>query len=122
MQTETFTKALADQTRLRLLVLLVDAPELCVCEFTQALTLSQPKVSRHLAILREAGVLQDRRAGLWIYYRLHEKLSDWCINILQELQTASQSEAIFQADRERLSTAEKLNQSCSNSNSTRRLS
>ena len=114
MQTETFTKALADQTRLRLLALLTDFPELCVCEFTQALTLSQPKVSRHLAILREAGLLQDRRAGLWIYYRLHEELPAWCKTALQALREGSQKEAIFQADRERLSSAEKLNLNCNN--------
>ena len=114
MQTETFTKALADQTRLRLLVLLVDTPELCVCEFIQALKLSQPKISRHLAILRTAGILQDRRAGQWIYYRLHQQLPDWCKTALQALRDGSQSEAIFQLDQERLASAERLNTSCNN--------
>lgn len=113
MQTQAFTKTLADQTRLRLLVLLVDKPELCVCEFTQALELSQPKISRHLAILREANVLQDRRAGLWIYYRLHQDLPEWCTTILQALRQGSQDEAIYQQDLERLAAAEKLNQNCS---------
>ena len=112
MQTQTFTKALADQTRLRLLVLLVDKTELCVCEFTQALELSQPKISRHLAILREANLLQDRRAGLWIYYRLHQDLPAWCKTVLQALKEGSQDEAVFQQDSEHLSNAEKLNQNC----------
>ena len=122
MQTEIFTKALADQTRLRLLVLLVDSPELCVCEFTQALELSQPKISRHLAVLREAGVLQDRRSGLWIYYQLHKDLPNWCIITLQALLDGSKEEAIFQADRERLATSEKLNKNCNNTPSTSRIS
>jgi len=112
MQIEIFTKALADQTRLRLLSLLVDTPELCVCEFTQALALPQPKISRHLAILREAEILQDRRDGLWIYYRLHENLPNWCKTILQALREGSQNHAIFQADNERLANAKKLNQNC----------
>ena len=112
MQTEIFAKALADQTRLRLLTLLVDTTELCVCEFTQSLELSQPKISRHLAILRDAEVLQDRRAGLWVYYRLHEDLPVWCKTVLQALREGGQNEVIFQADRERLSVAEKVNQNC----------
>ncbi len=112
MHTETFTKALADQTRLRLLVLLVDHPELCVCEFTQALALSQPKISRHLAILRGAGLLQDRRAGLWVYYRLHEALPEWGHATLQALREGSKQEAIFQADHDRLAKSEKLSKHC----------
>ncbi len=112
MPIETFTKALADETRLRLLILLIEAPELCVCEFTQALALSQPKVSRHLAILREAGLLQDRREGLWVYYRLHKDLPEWARTMLQALYDGGSCEAVFQADRQRLASAVKLNQNC----------
>ena len=59
-------KACADATRLRILFLLA-VRELCVCEMMFALDLSQPKMSRHLALLREAGLVTDRRAGQWVY-------------------------------------------------------
>ena len=62
-------KALADDTRLRLVALLAHG-ELCVCHLHEALGLSQPNVSRHLAILRAAGIVEDRREGKWIHYRL----------------------------------------------------
>jgi ArsR family transcriptional regulator len=112
MLLETFTKALADQTRLRLLLLLANGRELCVCEFTQALELAQPKISRHLAILREASVLQDRKAGLWVYYCLHPELPPWAQEVLASLQSGSTNEAIFQLDQQRLSTAERQVASC----------
>ncbi len=62
-------KALSDETRLRILIIL-SRRELCVCEIERALSLSQAKVSRHLTVLRNAGLLLDRREGTWIYYRL----------------------------------------------------
>lgn len=81
---EQFFKILADQTRLRCLSLLVQEGELCVCELTHALDLSQPKISRHLAQLREHGILLDRRQGLWIYYRLHPSLAAWQQKIIAD--------------------------------------
>jgi ArsR family transcriptional regulator len=65
---------LSDETRLRCLVLLKREGELCVCELVHALGASQPKISRHLAMLRTAGVVRDRRAGQWIYYRISSGL------------------------------------------------
>ncbi len=112
MLLETFTKALADQTRLRLLLLLASGRELCVCELTQALELAQPKISRHLAILREASVLQDRKAGLWVYYCLHAELPTWALEVLGNLQSGSADEAIFQLDQQRLLKAERQVASC----------
>lgn len=112
MLLETFTKALADQTRLRLLLLLANGRELCVCELTQALELAQPKISRHLAILREMGVLQDRKAGLWVYYGLHSELPSWTLEVLAGLQSGSAGEAIFQLDHRRLSGAERQTVGC----------
>jgi len=64
-------KALSDETRLRLVVLL-HKRELCVCQIEAALGISQTKASRHLAILRRAGLLKSRRNGLWVYYSLAE--------------------------------------------------
>jgi ArsR family transcriptional regulator len=77
-------RMLADRTRLRILMLLMAEGELCVCELTHALDLSQPKISRHLAHLREAGLLLTRRAGVWMYYRINPDLPAWGQAILQQ--------------------------------------
>ncbi len=76
--------ALAHETRLRCLMLLQAHGELCVCELTHALGASQPHVSRHLGALREAGLVTDRRDGLWIHYRLHPDLPGWVRGVLRE--------------------------------------
>jgi ArsR family transcriptional regulator len=62
-------KALADPTRLRIAVLL-STGELCVCDLTEVLKLPQPTISRHMAKLKSAGIVVDRRAGKWIHYKL----------------------------------------------------
>jgi ArsR family transcriptional regulator len=62
-------KALADPTRLRILGLLLTG-EVCVCDLHESLRISQPKASRHLAYLRRVGLVETRREGLWIYYRM----------------------------------------------------
>lgn len=62
-------RALADRTRLRLLNLIADK-EICVCYFVEILKISQPKISRHLAYLRRAGIVAARRQGRWMHYRL----------------------------------------------------
>jgi len=61
-------RALADETRLRILALLLNSGELCVCDLTATLKLPQSTVSRHLSYLRNAGLVSDRREGVWIYY------------------------------------------------------
>ena len=66
---ETVFKALADQTRLRILGLLA-AGEVCVCEIHESLRIPQPTASRHLAYLKRAGLVADRREGLWVHYHL----------------------------------------------------
>ena len=76
-----FFKCLADQTRLDILMMIVKQGERCVCDLTVGLDLSQPKISRHLALLRSAQILQDRRQGQWVYYRLHDDLALWCKEI-----------------------------------------
>jgi ArsR family transcriptional regulator, arsenate/arsenite/antimonite-responsive transcriptional repressor len=62
--------ALADTTRLEMMALLLRNDELCVCDFLEALGISQSKASRHLRYLWNARLLEDRRAGLWVYYRI----------------------------------------------------
>jgi ArsR family transcriptional regulator, arsenate/arsenite/antimonite-responsive transcriptional repressor len=69
LQMETLFKALADATRLRILGLLL-AGEVCVCDIHESLKIPQSKASRHLAYLRRAGLVETRREGLWIHYRL----------------------------------------------------
>jgi ArsR family transcriptional regulator len=71
---ERLFKALADATRLRILGLLLTG-EVCVCDLHESLKIPQPKASRHLAYLRRSGLVETRREGLWIYYRLG-KLTD----------------------------------------------
>ncbi|MDY0385232.1 metalloregulator ArsR/SmtB family transcription factor [Trichlorobacter sp.] len=67
-------KSLADETRLRILLLLSDHGELCVCDLMTALELPQSTVSRHLAYLKNVGWLSDRRGGVWMYYSLRSGL------------------------------------------------
>jgi len=98
MDTETFFRALADSTRLRCLLLLAAHDELCVCEFIHALALPQPKVSHHLGALRKAGLVSDRKQGLWVYYRLHPELPAWATALLAEAQKGLADELPFAAD------------------------
>ena len=77
-------KALGDETRLRIVALLSHG-ELCVCHIEEALRVSQPKVSRHLAILRAACVVDHRRDGTWVYYRLAAQADAECNLQLQSL-------------------------------------
>ena len=76
--------ALAHDTRLRCLVLLMKHDELCVCELTHAIGAAQPHISRHLAQLRELGLVSDRREGLWIHYRIHSGVPAWVQAVLRD--------------------------------------
>ncbi|WP_338474049.1 metalloregulator ArsR/SmtB family transcription factor [Pseudomonas sp. MS646] len=82
-------KSLADETRVRAILLIAEQGELCVCELMCALNDSQPKISRHLALLRSNGLLLDRRQGQWVYYRLNPALPDWVRDILQRTSKAN---------------------------------
>lgn len=84
-----FYKALADETRLRCLLLIQREGELCVCELVAALDEIQPKISRHLAQLRKAGLLLDRRQGQWVYYRINPDLPAWAQTALQHTADAN---------------------------------
>ena len=67
-------KALSDETRLRIMALLVERGQLCVCDVEGALDISQSKSSRHLRYLLNAGLVENRREGIWVYYRIQEQL------------------------------------------------
>ena len=75
-------KCLSDETRLMLVLLIAKEQSLCVCEMTYALEESQPKVSRHLAQLRQCGLLMDQREGQWVYYRLAPQFPAWAQSII----------------------------------------
>lgn len=79
-----FFKNLADDTRLKIIVMLEIEQELCVCEITYALALSQPKISRHIAQLKANGLLLERKVGRWVFYRLSSKLHQWQQISIQE--------------------------------------
>ena len=86
-----FYKCLADDTRLRSLLLIAAEEELCVCELTTALNVIQPKISRHLAQLKQAEILLDRRQGQWVFYRINPKLPEWAHTVLSATATANAS-------------------------------
>lgn len=102
LQPEALFRALGDSTRLRSLMLLLQEDELCVCELTVALDLSQPKISRHLAHLRETGITSVRRDGTWVFYRVNERLPDWARQVLQCTLEGTQHQDTFRVDRLRL--------------------
>lgn len=102
LDANTFFSALANEVRLRCLVLLQSQGELCVCELTHALELSQPMISRHLALLRDSGVVQDRREGQWIYYQINPALPEWMHAVLETTALANVRKAPFAADKRAL--------------------
>jgi ArsR family transcriptional regulator len=96
-----FYKCLADDTRLRCLLLITLEDELCVCELMAALQVIQPKISRHLAQLRKCGLLIDKRQGQWVFYQINPALSDWAKRVLAE--TAVNNPDYLTENRQRLS-------------------
>jgi ArsR family transcriptional regulator len=98
---EQFFRALADRTRLRLLNLMGDG-EVCVCFFVQVLGVSQPKISRHLAYLRRAGVVASRREGKWMHYRQVEPAGETKARVFGEVRAWLREEREMRRDRERL--------------------
>jgi len=100
MDTQLIFDAVADATRRRILALLVHQGELCVCELTAALDDIQPKVSRHLGVLKDAGVVVPRREGTWMFYRLAASLPAWADALLETLSRSAVPE--LKADLKRL--------------------
>ncbi len=101
---ERFFQALADKTRLRLLNLMGDQ-ELCVCYFVEILGGPQPKISRHLAYLRNAGIVSARREGKWMHYRIVMPPHIGATQILRQTLDWLKEDKAMQADRTRLSKA-----------------
>ncbi|MDQ3010604.1 MAG: metalloregulator ArsR/SmtB family transcription factor [Acidobacteriota bacterium] len=98
---EKFFLALSDRTRLRLLNLMQD-DEVCVCFFTEVLQAPQPTISRHLAYLRQAGVVSARREGKWMHYRIVAPADARAARICDEVRAWLREQPEMQRDRERL--------------------
>lgn len=94
-------KALGDETRLRIVALLAHG-ELCVCHFESALGLAQSNTSRQLGVLRAAGIVEARRDGNWVYYRLAPQMDDFCKAQLKALVSAFTKREVLRLDVERL--------------------
>jgi ArsR family transcriptional regulator len=100
-ETEKLFLALSDRTRLRLLSLMLDG-EVCVCFFVEVLQAPQPTISRHLAYLRNAGIVQARREGKWMHYRIVEPKDPHALRIFREVCVWLREQPEMQRDRERL--------------------
>jgi len=98
---ETFFAALADRTRLRL-INLMSMDEMCVCFFVEALGTNQPKISRHLAYLRRAGLVAARKDGKWVHYRLTETSDPPAARVFGEVRAWLAEDQEMRRDRERL--------------------
>lgn len=92
-------KNLSDETRLNIILLLRKMGELCVCELSGSLDGQQPKISRHLAMLRKSGLLLDRRAGKWIFYRLSPHMPAWAAAIIEQAYLSRKEEITLLAQR-----------------------
>lgn len=97
---DRFFRALADLTRLRLLNLMSER-EICVCYFTEVIDAPQPKISRHLAYLRKAGIVAARREGKWMHYRLTVPRDAHAAAILKTTLSALKADRQMQQDRRR---------------------
>ena len=98
---EPLFKALADRTRLRV-INLIDDDEVCVCFFVEVLNINQPKISRHLAYLRRAGLVSTRRDGKWMHYRIVEPPDAHAAEIFREVRAWLANNAEMQRDKARL--------------------
>lgn len=119
MNPELFFNALSDSTRLRCLALLQQEEEMCVCELAYALQMRQPKISHHLARLRKLKVVLDRRAGVWMYYRLHPELPTWAYKVLQETIQGIQKVEPYYSDRVHLNSMSNWPDDCESGSKAR---
>ncbi len=95
-------KSLSDPTRVRIIWILRFGGELCVCDLMAVLDLPQSTVSRHLAYLRNSGLVSDERKGVWMYYRLPEEMNELTAKILAVVRLAEKGSEQAAVDRRRL--------------------
>lgn len=105
-------RALADDTRLRIINLLLER-ELCVCELVDILGMSQPRISRHLKILEQAGILYSWREGKWVHYTIERELPDYCKTLLNGVRERLRQNEIGKIDLQKMKKIKRLvGQSC----------
>ena len=105
-------KALSDETRLRILNLLLER-ECCVCEVMQAMDISQTRASRNLSVLYDAGYLNKRKEGLWTLYSINlEYVEEYLPDIIEAVKKALKDNGVTALDLERLGKAERVGPSC----------
>ena len=97
-------KSLSDETRVRILALLLEHGELCICDLMTALDQPQSTVSRHVAYLKNSGWLRDRRGGVWMYYSIREGLSGFASELCRLVRSRCAELSECLADKERLLT------------------
>lgn len=100
---------LSDETRLRCSVLLQQEGELCVCEISQILESIQPKISRHLALMRQSGLVSDERRGQWVYYSLNQSLPEWAKKIIESTLENLTKEEPYHSDIKKIRSLKKDN-------------
>jgi ArsR family transcriptional regulator, arsenate/arsenite/antimonite-responsive transcriptional repressor len=105
MNPDSLFEALADETRRRILALLLTRGELCVCDLFGVLQLPQPKVSRHLAVLRESDILISRKQGTWVHYRLNPEMPLWAAQVLRAMADGVARSEPYRADQAQLSAS-----------------
>jgi len=105
-------KALSDETRLRILNLLLER-ECCVCEVMQALDISQPRASRNLSALYDAGLLKLRREGLWAVYSIDkESMGEYYADLIEAVRKGLDGNETASLDRQRLRSAKRVGPGC----------
>ena len=101
MNVEIF-QILSDQTRMRALVLMAGEGALCVCELAYALDMAQPKISRHMAVLRSSRIVTSRRDAQWMFYSINQNLPQWQRKIIESAIEGNGESKQSQEDRARL--------------------
>ena len=112
MEQTTLFQILSDETRLRALALMHTAGEVCICELVYALELSQPKISRHMAAMRDAGLAMPRRDAQWVFYNLSPNLPEWQQKVVSAALEGLKNTAIITADLARLKSMSNRPERC----------
>ena len=112
MKQTTIFQTLSDETRLRALLLMAEEKELCVCELVYALDISQPKISRHMAAMRDAGIVKSRRHAQWVFYFINSSLEEWQKQIVEAAIAGGASEPTAKKDKRRLAQMKNRPERC----------
>lgn len=97
-------KLLADETRSTIVMLLREIGEMCICDLCAVTQESQPKISRHMALLREAELVIDRREGKWVYYRLSPHMPAWAAAVIDTAWNCEREEIRISLNNSKLSS------------------